>query len=131
MQLWVIDVLTLQLLCLPVYLLGLVSFFLIHLHRRAVLLGAGIRISSDHVAVYSLYHVVALAAPHILLCFLLISSIRTVEMTFCASQLYLNAWALRYGIITLSLSSIALAVFSLSQFKTTLPYVSEILLCLL
>lgn len=130
MRLWILDTLSLQLVLLPFYLLCVMSFFMLHFPRRAVLYPSEIRISADHVLVYSLRYVFTLAIPFLVLLFMCISSVRGVDSFFCMSQLYVSSWLLKYFFLSFFFSAVV-ALFSLSLFKTTLPYIFEIAVSLI
>lgn len=95
MSLNVFDVFACQLVGLPVYLLGLLSFFLLHSYRRTRLMASQTRIATDHILVYSYHHVATLSLPFFLIFWLLLSSLRGFEGFFFLSQMYLAAWHIR------------------------------------
>ena len=130
MSLIIIDYTSTQLVLAPLYFLGVMSFFFVQHNRRVRLLPAAVRIQADHIAVYSYRYVATLAAPFIVLFWLLMSSFRGFEGFFFLSQMYVTAWHIKWFFFSFFFFLAANTVFSWAPIATTLPYIFEMALSL-
>jgi hypothetical protein len=128
MVLNIIDAVVVQLVLLPVYILCVLSFFLLHSCRRIRLLSYNIRISNDHVLVYSYHHAIILGMPFFVIFFLLVSGFRGFEGFFFLSQMYVTAWHIKIFFFLFSTFGFSNFIFSCAAIKTTLPYIYEVVL---
>jgi hypothetical protein len=128
MALHMLDTSLVQLVVGPFYLLFTVSFLLLQSSRRALFLPQGTRVSTDHILVYSYYHLFVLSSPVLLLFFLLLSSYRGYEGFFFLAQLYVTAWHIRWFFFSLLVFALANVCFSWSLTRSTLPYLGEVVL---
>jgi hypothetical protein len=120
-----------QLVILPLYLLCVLSGFLLQVPRRAVLLGGGLRVLADHILVYSFSFVVNLVVPFMFLFVLLFFSLRGVETAFCMAQLGITTGLIKFFLVVICLFTLALLVFSAALVKTTLPFIVEVVVSII
>lgn len=126
MSLIIFDITMLQFLFLPFYFLSVITFFGVHIFKRKVLLNWKILISNDHVSVYSYSLVFNIFLPFFFIFLLLINSVRSAEVYFCLSQLYVTPYHIKYFNFIFNLFFLALFFFKFGLLKTTLNFINEI-----